>query len=95
MRLLPSYILLGGALLGTVGCDHPASTEDRKAREEKVDQAAHTAGENIYKAAQKTKEVTEEAAEDLKKAGREVKQGYEDAKHGTPASDKDSAPPKQ
>jgi hypothetical protein len=94
MRFLPTCILLSGALLLTVACDHPASTEDRREREEKVDQAAHKAGENIYKAAEKTKEVTEEAAAELKKAGHEVKQGYEDAKHSSPAVDKDSAPPK-
>ena len=45
MRLLPSCILLSGALLLTVACDHPATTEDRREREEKVDQAAHKAGE--------------------------------------------------
>jgi hypothetical protein len=95
MRFLPSCILLSGALLWTAACEQPASTEDRRAREEKVDQAAHTAGENIYKAAQKTKEVTQEAAEDLNRAGREVKQGYEDAKHRNPPDDKDSARPKQ
>ena len=94
MRFLSSCILLSCGLIGTAACDHPANTADRQAREEKVDQAAHTAGEDVYKAAQKTKEVTEEAAEDLKKAGREVKQGYEDAKHSSPADDKDSKPSK-
>jgi protein tyrosine phosphatase (PTP) superfamily phosphohydrolase (DUF442 family) len=94
MRFLPSCVLLSGLLIGTAACDRPENAEDRQAREQKVDQAAHQAGEDIYKATQKTKEATEEAAQDLKKAGREVKQGWEDAKHGNP-DDKDSTQPKQ
>ncbi len=84
MRFLPSCILLGSLLLGTAACDRPDSAEDRRAREEKVDQAAHKAGAEAYRAAQKTKEAAAEAAEDLRKAGREVKAGWEDAKHSDP-----------
>jgi len=84
MRFLPSCVLLGGWLLGVTGCDRPDSAEDRRAREEKVDQAAHKAGEEAYKAAQKTKEAAAEAEEDLRRAGREVKAGWEHAKHSDP-----------
>jgi hypothetical protein len=86
MRYL-SYLLLGGIVLGTMACDRPQNTEDRQARQEKVDRAAHQAGEDLYKAAQKTKEVTKEAVEGVKKAGREAKDGWEDAKHKDPARD--------
>jgi hypothetical protein len=81
MRFLPSCMLLGGLLLGTAACDRPDSAEDRRAREEKVDEAAHKAGAEAYKAAQKAKEAAAEAAEDLRKARREAKAGWEDAKH--------------
>ena len=55
MRFLQSYILLGGLLLGTVACDRPDTAEDKRVRQEKVDEAAHKAGAAAYKAAQKTK----------------------------------------
>lgn len=84
MRFLPSCILLGGLILGVAACDRPDSAEDRRAREEKVDDAAHKAGAEAYKAAQKTKEAAAEAAEDLRKAGHEVKAGWDDAKHTDP-----------
>jgi len=84
MRFLPSCMLLGSLMLGTAACDRPDTAEDRRAREEKVDQAAHKAGAEAYKAAQKTKEAAAEAAEDLRRAGREVKAGWEDAKHNDP-----------
>jgi hypothetical protein len=88
MRFLPSYILSGGLLLGVAACDRPDSTEDRRAREQKVDDAAHKAGAEAYKAAEKTKEAAAEAAEDLRKAGHEVKAGWEDAKHSDPDKSK-------
>jgi membrane-associated HD superfamily phosphohydrolase len=69
----------------------PESVDDRRAREEKTDQAAHKAGEEAYRAAQKTKELTREAVDKLKKAGREVRDGWEDAKHNDP--DRDAPPP--
>ena len=81
MRFLPSYILLGGLLLGAAACDRPDSAEDRRTREEKVDQAAHKAGAEAYQAARKAKEAAAEAAADVKQAGHEVKAGWEDAKH--------------
>jgi hypothetical protein len=84
MRFLPSYVLLGGLLLGTSACDKPDSAEDRRTREEKVDEAAHKAGAEAYQAAQKAKEVAAEAAADVKQAGHEVKAGWEDAKHSSP-----------
>ncbi len=84
MRFLPSWILLGGLLLGAAACDRPDSAEDRRSRQEKVDEAAHRAGAEAYKAAERTKEGAAEAAEDLRKAGREVKAGWEDAKHSDP-----------
>jgi len=84
MRFLPSCILFGGLLLGATACDRPGGAEDRRAREEKVDDAAHKAGAEAYKAAQKTREAAAEAAEDLRKAGHEVKAGWEDAKHSDP-----------
>ena len=87
MRFLPSCMLFGGLLLGAA-CDRPDSAEDRRAREEKVDEAAHKAGAEAYKAAQKTKEAAAEAAEDLRKAGHEVKAGWEDAKHSDPDKSK-------
>ena len=88
MRFLPSCILLSGLLLGTAACDRPDSAEDRRAREEKVDEAAHKAGAEAYRAAQKTKETAAEAAADLRKAGHEVKAGWEDAKHSDPDKSK-------
>jgi hypothetical protein len=88
MRFLPSYILSGGLLLGVAACDRPDSAEDRRAREQKVDDAAHKAGAEAYKAAEKTKEAAAEAAEDLRKAGHEVKAGWEDAKHSDPDKSK-------
>ncbi len=88
MRFLPSCILLGSLLLGTAACDRPDSAEDRRAREQKVDDAAHKAGAEAYKAAEKTKEAAAEAAEDLRKAGHEVKAGWEDAKHSDPDKSK-------
>ncbi len=88
MRFLPSCILLSGLLVGTAACDRPDSAEDRRAREDKVDQAAHKAGAEAYKAAEKTKEAAAEAAEDLRKAGHEVKAGWDDAKHTDPDPDK-------
>ena len=84
MRFLPSCMLLGGLILGTAACDRADTAEDRRAREETVDQAAHKAGAEAYKAAQKTKEAAAEAAEELRRAGREVKAGWEDAKHTDP-----------
>jgi len=84
MRFLPSCILLGSLLAGVAACDRPESAEDRRARQEKVDEAAHKAGAEAYKAAQKTKEAAAEAADDLRKAGHEVKAGWEDAKHSDP-----------
>jgi hypothetical protein len=84
MRFLPNCVLLGGLFLGTAGCDRPDSAEGRQAREERVEQGAHKAGAEAYKAAQKTKEAAAEAAEDLRKAGREMKAGWEDAKHSDP-----------
>ncbi|MDP9114735.1 MAG: hypothetical protein M3O20_13785 [Acidobacteriota bacterium] len=88
MRFLSSGILLGGLLLGAAACDRPDTSEDRQAREERVDEAARKAGAEAYKAAQKTKEAAAEAAEDLRKAGREVKAGWEDAKHSDPDKSK-------
>ncbi len=88
MRFLPSYILLSGLLLGVAACDRPDSAEDRRAREEKVDEAAHKAGAEAYKAAEKTKEAAAEAAADLRKAGHEVKAGWDDAKHSDPDKSK-------
>jgi hypothetical protein len=88
MRFLPSYILSGGLLLGVAACDRPDSAEDRRTREQKVDDAAHKAGAEAYKAAEKTKEAAAEAAEDLRKAGHEVKAGWEDAKHSDPDKSK-------
>jgi len=94
MRFVPTCIILSGLLLGTAACDRPGDTSDyRRTREEKADQAAHRAGEEAYKAAEKAKEVTREAAEELKKAGREVRDGWEDAKHKNP--DPDAPPPRQ
>ncbi len=84
MRFLPSYALLGGLLLGTLACDRPDTAEDKRVRQEKVDDAARRAGAEAYKAAQKTKEAAAEAAERLRQAGREVKAGWEDAKHSDP-----------
>lgn len=88
MRSLPHCILLGGLLLGVAACDRADNAEDRRAREEKVDDAAHKAGAEAYKAAQKTKEAATEAAEDLRKAGHEVKAGWEDARHSDPDKSK-------
>ena len=79
-----SWIIIGGLLVSLSACDRPESAEDRRAREEKTDQAAHKAGEEAYRAAQKTKELTSEAVEKLKKAGHEVREGWEDAKHNDP-----------
>jgi hypothetical protein len=94
MRLVPTCIILSGMLLSTAACDRPAdTTDDRRTRQEKADQAAHQAGEEAYKAAEKAKEATREAAEDLKKAGREVREGWEDAKRKNP--DPDAPHPKQ
>ena len=81
MRRIPSYIMVGGLLIGAAACDRPANTDDRRALEEKTDQAAHQAGEDAYKAAAKTKELARRAAEELKRAGREAHDGWEDAKH--------------
>jgi hypothetical protein len=92
---LPSSVILGCLLLSTMACERPASVpesvDDRRAREEKADQAAHKAGEEAYRAAQKTKELTREAVDKLKKAGREVREGWEDAKHNDP--ERDPPPP--
>ena len=85
MRFL-SWIIFG-ALLGVAACDRPENVEDRRAREEKTDRAAHQAGEEAYRAAQKTKELTREAVEKLRKAGHEVRDGWEDAKHNDPDRD--------
>ena len=87
MRWIPSYIILGGLLIGAAACDRPVNTDDRRTREEKTDQAAHQAGEDVYKAAAKTKELARQAAERLKKAGEEAHAGWEDAKHNDPDAD--------
>lgn len=87
MRWIPSYIILGGLLIGAAACDRPVNTDDRRTREEKTDQAAHQAGEDAYKAAAKTKELARQAAEKLKKAGEEAHAGWEDAKHNDPNGD--------
>ncbi len=87
MRRIPSYIMLGGLLIGAAACDRPVNTDDRRTREEKTDQAAHQAGEDAYKAAAKTKELARQAAEKLKKAGEEAHAGWEDAKHSDPNAD--------
>ena len=85
---LPSTVLLGGLLLGLLGCDKPKNPADRRTPEEKTDQAAHEAGEDAYKITQKTAEAARQAAEKLKKAGREVREGWEEAKHND--ADRDS-----
>jgi hypothetical protein len=79
--------MLGGLLVCAAACDRPVNTDDRRTREEKTDQAAHQAGEDVYKAAAKTKELARQAAEELKRAGREAKDGWEDAKHSDPDPD--------
>jgi DNA-directed RNA polymerase specialized sigma24 family protein len=79
-----SWLITGALLVGISACDRPDSAEDRRAREEKTDQAAHKAGEEAYRAAQKTKELTREAVDKLRKAGHEVREGWEDAKHNDP-----------
>jgi hypothetical protein len=84
---ISNLIITGGLLLGLSACERPESAEDRRAREEKTDQAAHKAGEEAYRAAQKTKELTREAVEKLRKAGHEVREGWEDAKHNDPDPD--------
>ena len=84
-----SWIITGVLLVSLSACDRPESAADRRAREEKTDQAAHKAGEEAYRAAQKTKELTREAVEKLRKAGHEVREGWEDAKHNDP----EPAPP--
>jgi hypothetical protein len=87
MRLIPSYIMLGGLLVSVAACDRPANTDDRRTQEEKTDQAAHRAGEDAYKAAEKAKELARQAAEEVKKAGKEAHDGWEDAKHSDPDTD--------
>jgi hypothetical protein len=87
MRCIPSFIILGALLVGAAACDRPATTDDRRSREEKTDQAAHQAGEDAYKASAKAKELARQAAEELKRAGREAKDGWEDAKHSDPDPD--------
>ncbi|MEO8050924.1 MAG: hypothetical protein ABI833_10955 [Acidobacteriota bacterium] len=87
MRLVPTCIVLSGLLLSTAACNQTENADERRAREEKADQAAHRAGENAYKAAAKAKELARQAAEEVRKAGREVHDGWEDAKHSDPNSD--------
>ncbi len=87
MRLVPTCIVLSGLPLSTAACNQTESAEDRRAREEKTDQAAHRAGEDAYRAAAKAKELARQAAEEVKKAGREVHDGWEDAKHSDPNPD--------
>jgi hypothetical protein len=86
MRLVFNFAILGGLFLATAACGRP-SADDRRAREEKTDQAAHQAGEDAYKAAAKAKELARQAAEEVKKAGREARDGWEDAKHRDPNAD--------
>ncbi|HTM15056.1 MAG TPA: hypothetical protein VL127_19170 [Bryobacteraceae bacterium] len=84
MRWMPSFITLGSLLLGSMACDRPANTGDRRTPEEKTDRAAHQVGEDAYKATQKAKEATKRAVDEVKKAGREVRDGWEDAKRHDP-----------
>ena len=88
MRLIPSYIMLGGLLVSVAACDRPADPRrSPDAGRKRQSQAAHRAGEDAYKAAEKAKELARQAAEEVKKAGKEAHDGWEDAKHSDPDTD--------